>query len=65
MVPPYDEKSEKIVKQLFLIAQKERPDALNAMQKTPALDKVWFLKKSRITSKNYHVLTKTAKNGFF
>jgi hypothetical protein len=48
-----------------LIAQKKPPDALNATQKTPALENVWFLKKSRLTSKNDHVLTKTAKNGYF
>ena len=38
---------------MFLIAQKKRPDALNAMQKTPAPYKVWFLKKSIKTLKKY------------
>jgi hypothetical protein len=42
------------VKKLILIAQKKRHDALNATQKTLALNKVWFLKKSRKASKNYH-----------
>ena len=30
---------------MFWIAQKERPVALNAMQKNPALYKIWFFKK--------------------
>ena len=36
---------------IFLIAQKKRPNALNAAQKTPAFYKAQFLKKSRKTSK--------------
>ena len=40
-VPPYDEKyKKKIVNKQFLIAQKKRIDALNAMQKTSAPKKV-------------------------
>ena len=38
----------------FLVAQKKRPDAINAMQKTPALNKVRILKKIGITLKNTH-----------
>ena len=38
---------------MFLIAQKKRPDALNASEKTTAFYKVWFMKKkTRKTSKN-------------
>ena len=42
----------KFFQKLFLIAPKKRPVTLNAMQKTPALYKVWFLRKSRIRIKN-------------
>ena len=35
----------KFVRKQFLIAQKKRPNALNATQKTAALYKVWILKK--------------------
>ena len=41
----------KIVRRLHFIAQKKRPDALNATQKIPDPYKVWFLKKSRKTCK--------------
>ena len=44
-VSPYDENSEKVVQELFVIAQKMCLDALNATQKVPVL----FLKKTRIT----------------
>ena len=50
---------------MFLIAQKKRPDALNAMQKNPAFYKVQFLKKSRKTSKKYNFLAVLFKNGYF
>ena len=49
----------------FKTALNERPDAPNATQKTPALNKVEFLKKSWITSKFFNFFTKTAKNGNF
>ena len=42
-----------------------RLDALNATQLTPALNKVWFLKKSKITLTNYHVLPFWSKILFF
>ena len=45
----------------FLIAQKKRPDALNATQKTPALYNVPFLTKSRKTAKNVYFF----KNAIF
>ena len=51
--PPLWWKKLKIVRKLYLIAQKERLDALNAAQKTPALYKVWVLKKSSKTSNNF------------
>ena len=38
-------KNLKIVQKLFLIAQKKRPDALNATQSSPALYKLWILRK--------------------
>ena len=46
--PPLCWKFWKIDQKPFLIAQKKRSDALNATQKTPALYKVWILKKLRI-----------------
>ena len=52
--PPYDEKHEKLSKKQFLIAQKKRLDAMNAMQKTTDPNNVRFLKKSRKTLKKYH-----------
>ena len=39
-----------------MIAQKKRPGALNATQKTPALYKLRFLTNLGITSKNAHLL---------
>ena len=39
----------KICINFFLIAQKKHTDALNAMQKTLALYKVWFLKEEKNT----------------
>ena len=49
-------KNGKIVRQRILIAQKKRPDALIATQKTSSLCKVQFCKKSRKTLKNYPFL---------
>ena len=40
--PPKGEKEKEIVRDLILIAQKKRLDALNAMPKTLALLKVLF-----------------------
>ena len=45
-----------LLQKLFLIAQMKRPDALNATQKPPASNNVWFRKKLRNTSKNDHFL---------
>jgi hypothetical protein len=51
---------------MFLIAQKGRPDALNAMNKFPVFYKVRCLKKSRKTSQNDHFfLLFLVKNGYF
>ena len=47
----------------FLIGQIERFGKLNATQKTTALYKAPFLKKSRKTAKNWLFLTKNAKGG--
>ena len=66
MVPPYDDKKKhlqiirgpimmpksKTVERLIKITQKNRPDALNAMQNLPALNKVWFLKSRKTSKKN-------------
>ena len=48
---------------MFLISQKKRSDALNATQKTITFSIVWFLKKSRKTSKNNHFKPVLAKDG--
>ena len=45
---------------MFLIAQKKRSDALNAMQKTPAVCKVRFLKKNQ---ENPHKILIFNQNG--
>ena len=50
---------------MFLMAQKKRPDALNATQKTTAFYNVRFLKKIRKTFKNYHFWAVLVKNGYF
>ena len=51
---------------LILIAQKKRPDALNAAQKTSGLSKVRFWrKKSRKTLKNWHFLQFLPKTVIF
>ena len=63
--PPLWWKFWKIVGMLILIAQKKRPDALNTMQKTPAICNVPFLKKSRKTSKNYLFWQKLQKRPIF
>ena len=48
-------KNGKIKKKIYIfIAQNYRLDALNAAQKTLALNEVGFLKKSPKISKNYH-----------
>ena len=59
------EKNGKIVQQRILIAQKKRPDALNATQKTSALSKVSFLKKSRKTLKKCCFWPKLQKRPIF
>ena len=45
-------KKGKTAGKLVLISQKQRTDAMNATQNTPALTKVWLLKQSRKTYKN-------------
>ena len=55
----------KIIKKLFLITQKKRPDALNATQKTPALYNVPFLNKSRKTATNAHFFNNANLLRFF
>ena len=49
---------------MFLIAEKKRPDKLNAIQKTPAFYKVRFLKKSRKISKNWAQIRNILLNEF-
>ena len=50
---------------MFLIAQKKRPDTLNATQKTTAFYNVRFLKEIRKTLKNYYFWDVLVKNGYF
>ena len=56
------DKNGKYVRLWILIAQKKRPVALNATQKTSALCKVLFLRKNL---KKLLFLDKIAKNGIF
>ena len=58
-------KSIKYGKNMFLIAQKKRPDALNATQKTPAPYKVWFLKNQEKPFKKTHFNQNGPKWQFF
>ena len=58
-------KNLKIVQKLFWKAQKKCPDALNTTQKTPALYKVGFLKKSRKSLKKLQFCASLVKMGIF
>ena len=50
---------------MFLMAQKKRPNALNATQKTAALCKVRFLKKLKKKLIKYPFLTKICQKWSF
>ena len=54
-----------IVGKPFLIAQKKRCDVLNAVQKTPAINKVRLQKKNKKNLQKLPFLAILVKNGIF
>ena len=63
--PPFWYKKEKNCPKAFFDSWKKRPDAMSVTQKTPALYKVWFLKKSKKNLKKKTNQTKTDQKCIF